>query len=83
MAEGGGLLNRYTFVKMYPGFESLRLRHLKRPLDGAFLNGAAAEDENPAVRQFSGAAQRSAGRDQKIATLEAPSKPLAKTGAPK
>ena len=28
VAEGGGLLNRYTIVKSYPGFESLRLRHL-------------------------------------------------------
>ena len=27
MAEGGGLLNRYTLVKAYRGFESLRLRH--------------------------------------------------------
>src|SRR5258706_7967813 len=26
-AEGGGLLNRYTVVKPYRGFESLRLRH--------------------------------------------------------
>ena len=26
MAEGGGLLNRYTLVKAYRGFESLRLR---------------------------------------------------------
>ncbi len=29
MAEGGGLLNRYTFEKMYRGFESLRLRQIK------------------------------------------------------
>ena len=27
MAEGGGLLNRYTALKPYRGFESLRLRH--------------------------------------------------------
>ena len=27
-AEGGGLLNRYTTLKSYRGFESLRLRHL-------------------------------------------------------
>ena len=27
-AEGGGLLNRYTALKPYRGFESLRLRHL-------------------------------------------------------
>ena len=27
VAEGGGLLNRYTLVKAYRGFESLRLRH--------------------------------------------------------
>ena len=27
MAEGGGLLNRYTLLKAYRGFESLRLRH--------------------------------------------------------
>src|SRR6185369_10326427 len=26
-AEGGGLLNRYTVLKPYRGFESLRLRH--------------------------------------------------------
>src|SRR5882672_7081987 len=26
VAEGGGLLNRYTVLKPYPGFESLRLR---------------------------------------------------------
>ena len=26
-AEGGGLLNRYTPLKVYRGFESLRLRH--------------------------------------------------------
>jgi hypothetical protein len=26
VAEGGGLLNRYTLVKAYRGFESLRLR---------------------------------------------------------
>jgi hypothetical protein len=26
-AEGGGLLNRYRVVKLYRGFESLRLRH--------------------------------------------------------
>ena len=26
-AEGGGLLNRYTLVKAYRGFESLRFRH--------------------------------------------------------
>ena len=29
-AEGGGLLNRYRVVKLYPGFESLRLRQLSR-----------------------------------------------------
>src|SRR6185295_2038564 len=29
-AEGGGLLNRYTVLKPYRGFESLRLRQLKR-----------------------------------------------------
>ena len=29
VAEGGGLLNRYTVLKPYPGFESLRLRHFK------------------------------------------------------
>jgi hypothetical protein len=29
-AEGGGLLNRYRVVKLYPGFESLRLR---QPID--------------------------------------------------
>ena len=28
MAEGGGLLNRYTALKPYRGFESLRLRQL-------------------------------------------------------
>ena len=28
MAEGGGLLNRYTLVKAYRGFESHPLRHL-------------------------------------------------------
>ena len=27
MAEGGGLLNRYTIVKLYRGFESPFLRH--------------------------------------------------------
>jgi hypothetical protein len=27
-AEGGGLLNRYRVVKLYRGFESLRLRHV-------------------------------------------------------
>ena len=27
VAEGGGLLNRYTLLKAYRGFESLRLRH--------------------------------------------------------
>ena len=32
MAEGGGLLNRYTLVKAYRGFESLRLRHWHYPL---------------------------------------------------
>ena len=26
-AEGGGLLNRYRALKLYRGFESLRLRH--------------------------------------------------------
>ena len=30
MAEGGGLLNRYTLVKAYRGFESLRLRQPSR-----------------------------------------------------
>jgi hypothetical protein len=29
-AEGGGLLNRYRVVKLYRGFESLRLRHRLR-----------------------------------------------------
>ena len=28
MAEGGGLLNRYTALKPYRGFESLRLRQI-------------------------------------------------------
>ena len=28
MAEGGGLLNRYTGQNLYRGFESLSLRHL-------------------------------------------------------
>ena len=28
-AEGGGLLNRYRVVKLYRGFESLRLRHYR------------------------------------------------------
>jgi hypothetical protein len=28
-AEGGGLLNRYRVVKLYRGFESLRLRQLQ------------------------------------------------------
>lgn len=39
MAEGGGLLNRYTALKPYRGFESLRLRqprlrplHIRQPL---------------------------------------------------
>jgi hypothetical protein len=26
VAEGGGLLNRYTALKLYPGFKSLPLR---------------------------------------------------------
>jgi hypothetical protein len=31
VAEGGGLLNRYTIEKSYRGFESLSLLHLKNP----------------------------------------------------
>ncbi len=31
MAEGGGLLNRYTVEKPYRGFESLSLRHYNPP----------------------------------------------------
>ena len=31
MAEGGGLLNRYTGQNLYRGFESLSLRH-SRPV---------------------------------------------------
>jgi hypothetical protein len=34
VAEGGGLLNRYRVVKLYRGFESLRLRHF--PIFKAF-----------------------------------------------
>src|SRR5258706_2400490 len=30
VAEGGGLLNRYTVLKPYPGFESLRLRQFEK-----------------------------------------------------
>ena len=32
MAEGGGLLNRYTLLKAYRGFESLRLRQPPGPI---------------------------------------------------
>src|SRR5688572_22545713 len=35
-AEGGGLLNRYTALKPYRGFESLRLRHLDRVVISAW-----------------------------------------------
>ena len=38
MAEGGGLLNRYTALKPYPGFESLRLR---QPLKRAAFRGSS------------------------------------------
>jgi hypothetical protein len=36
VAEGGGLLNRYTLVKAYRGFESLRLRHPASRYTGCF-----------------------------------------------
>ncbi len=38
MAEGGGLLNRYTFEKMYRGFESLRLRQFSKVRSGDIGN---------------------------------------------
>src|SRR5262249_31369673 len=34
-AEGGGLLNRYRVVKLYRGFESLRLRHVRHNMNRA------------------------------------------------
>ncbi len=43
MAEGGGLLNRYTLEKVYRGFESLRLRQrfeCKNKTDGFVIREA-------------------------------------------
>ena len=40
MAEGGGLLNRYTLVKAYRGFESLRLRHSLPSASRSFVTRA-------------------------------------------
>ncbi len=38
MAEGDGLLNRYTALKLYPGFKSLPLRHnAKKSKSGAVM----------------------------------------------
>ncbi len=45
MAEGGGLLNRYTGQNLYRGFESLPLRH--RVLIVHFLSGPIAK-----IREF-------------------------------
>ena|SRR6478672_7338266 len=41
VAEGGGLLNRYRFVKTYRGFESLRLRHDQLKTFGKSLNSVS------------------------------------------
>jgi hypothetical protein len=65
VAEGGGLLNRYTLEKVYRGFESLRLRqlHLGRGKYPALnVTGEAGCEPEKRVRQFSGAGKRSARR---------------------
>ena len=41
MAEGGGLLNRYTALKPYRGFESHPLRHPPRRQNSLRLRGRA------------------------------------------
>ena len=53
MAEGGGLLNRYTLVKAYRGFESLRLRQVSGSPYIRTLDSVARGDP----------AQRGASRD--------------------
>ena len=51
MAEGGGLLNRYTLLKAYRGFESLRLRQNPAPVLPS-LSGDASD--LPQINRASG-----------------------------
>jgi hypothetical protein len=59
VAEGGGLLNRYTLLKAYRGFESLRLR---QPATGSMAADLCVEF---CLRQCSIAASIAAAKSHK------------------
>ncbi len=49
-AEGGGLLNRYRVVKLYRGFESLRLRQRSKSLVALDTTTRCGRDEAWLIR---------------------------------
>jgi hypothetical protein len=68
VAEGGGLLNRYRLVKAYRGFESLRLRQPRRPVQA--LQSSPTQWKG---RAYKGRAQNNeAGHGNSLATRNRP-----------